>query len=210
MWECYYKGMSKQKLIAYIGFGFAGLGAMYLLATSPASPGRLEAFGTPTVGDDACTDQRPITGLHKSSIDQLKQLAEYQELCGSAVTKTLVASEEANLDILRTEAKKYGITIRTVKELRSDTATTWLMVSTESAAPTSTRARKLQAATEEAERLQKQGKDVGFYLEAGSDHAYFGDSEPLLKAYLTRWYDMGIRIALGDHGEYADIHDHEH
>lgn len=183
---------------------------MYLLATSPAAPHKLDAFKTPTTGPDSCTDQPVIAGLHTSNIDQLKQLAEYQELCESAITKTLVANEDSDPEPLRAEAAKYGITVRTVKELRSDPDVTWLMVSTDSMAPPDTRARKLEAATKEAERVQKTGKEVGFYLVAGGENSYFGTSEALLKDYLTRWYDMGVRLALSDYGEYAGTHDHEH
>lgn len=202
--------MSKQKLAAYAVCVLGALTAMYLLATSPASPNKLDAFKSPLAADNACTDEAPIAGLHNSSIAQIKQLAEYQELCGSAVTKTLVAGGDTDPETLREEAKKYGITIRTEHDLRTDAQVTWMVVSTESAAPTDTRQRKLQAATDEAARQQKQGKQVGFYLEAGGDQAYYGDSEPLLKDYLTKWYDMGIRLALSDSGEYAGTHDHEH
>lgn len=208
MWECYHKGMSKQKLVAYVVIGAAGLVALYLLTTSPGSPFASKAFQSPIASDNSCTDLPPIEGLHESSIAQLKQLAAYQEVCGSAITKTLVASEESNLDQLRQEAHKYGMTVRTVKELQTDQEVNWLMVSTESAAPTATRERKLQAATDEAALLQKQGKQVGFYLRAGGEQSYFGESEPMFKAFLTKWHDMGIRLGLSDQGEYADLHEH--
>lgn len=210
MWECYYRGMRKQKIAAYILCGIAGLGAMYLLATSPSSPFKQNSFTVPFFGDDTCTDQPPIPNLHKSNIDQLKQLGLYQEICGSAVTKTLVANEDTNIEALRHDAEKYGVTVRSVKELRSDPNVTWLHVSTESAAPIATRERKLQAATTEAERLQKQNKQVGFYLEAGGEQAYYGQSEAVFKTYLTKWHDLGIRLAISDKGEYAEVHDHEH
>jgi hypothetical protein len=210
MWEWYYRGMSKQKIAAYILCGIVGLGAMYLLATSPASPLKQNAFTVPFFGNETCTDEPPIPNLHKSNIAQLKQLGLYQEICGSAVTKTLVTTEDADAETLRKEAATYGMTVRTEKELRTDTSVTWMHVSTDSAAPTATRERKLQAATTEAERQQKQGKQIGFYLQAGGEYAYYGDSEPVFKTYLTRWYDMGIRIAISDQGEYAEVHDHEH
>lgn len=202
--------MRKQKIAAYILCGIAGLGAMYLLATSPASPLNKSAFTTPFFGNEPCTDQPPIPNLHKSNIDQLKQLGLYQEICGSAVLKTLVVSDEADAEVLRHDAAKYGITVRTVKELRTDAEVTWMLVSTESAAPIATRERKLQAATTEAESLMQQGKQVGFYLEAGGEQAYYGQSEAVFKTYLTKWHHLGIRLAISDKGEYAEVHDHEH